>query len=113
MERSNDSFIDDTLIGLTAKPLESYEDITERMNNLANKYNKYLNLSGGRLAVHKCVWYFLAYKRKGDKTYPITIKESPYLKVSITEAFSGKNTDQEIGALQVPQNPWGMADNRR
>ena len=85
-----------------AKPLESYEDITEQMNNLANKYDKYLNLSGGRLAVHKCLWYFLAYKRKGDRIYPITIKESPHLKVRITEAFLVKNTDQEIGALQIP-----------
>ena len=61
------------------------------MNILANKYDKYLNLSGGRLAVHKCLWYFLGYKRKGDKIYPITIKESPHLQVNITEDFLGKN----------------------
>ena len=87
-ERSNDSFVDDTAIGLTAKPLESYEDITNRMNILANKYDKYLNLSGGRLAVHKCLWYFLGYKMKGDNIYLITIQESPHLEVNITEAFS-------------------------
>ena len=90
-ERSNDSFVDNTAIGLTAQPLESPEGITTRMNVLANKYDKYLNLSGGRLAVHKCLWYFLGYKRRGDKIYPVTIKESPHLQVNITEAFSGKN----------------------
>ena len=38
--RSNDSFVDDTAIGLTAKPRESPEDITSQMNRLANKYDK-------------------------------------------------------------------------
>ena len=101
-EISNDSFVDDTAIGLTEKPLESYEDITDRMNILANKYDKYLNLSGGRLAVHKFLWYFLGYKRKGEKIYPITIKESPRLQFNITEAFSGKKLDQEIGTIRGP-----------
>ena len=36
-ERSNDSFVEDTAIGLTAKPLEIPKDITNGMNILANK----------------------------------------------------------------------------
>ena len=63
-ERSNDSFVDDMAIGLTAQPLESPEGITTRMNVLANKYDKYLNMSGGRLAVHKCLWYFFRIQEK-------------------------------------------------
>ena len=92
-ERSNDSFVDEMSTGLTGKPNKTPEEITDRMNILAGNYDKYLNLSGGRLAIHKCLWYLVAYKIKVNIIYPITKKESPHLKVLIVEAFSGEKVE--------------------
>ena len=62
------------------------------MNILAGNYDKYLNLSGGRVEIHKYLWYLVTYK-KGNTINPITKKESPHLKVLIVEALSGEKVE--------------------
>ena len=60
------------------------------MEHLSGKYEKYLSLSGGQIALDKCKWYLLDYKHVQNKIKMITIKNSPDITLVIEETFLKK-----------------------
>ena len=59
------------------------------IQKLAQKYERYLFLSGGKLAIQKCAFYFLTYKRASNwKMQHKTIKETEEVEIKLKEGFS-------------------------
>ena len=82
------------------------------MQNLANKYDKYLFAAGGRLNLQKCLWYLIDVTRIKNKVVYRQDFDTEQFDLEITEAFSKKtktirrlNTHQphkSLGAYLAP-----------
>ena len=91
--RTSDIYVDDTNNGITGNPGKSKESVVDRMQVLSGKYEKYMSLSGGRLALNKCVWYLLDYVRVGNKIKMLTKEDSMEIKLTITETLLRKKVE--------------------
>ena len=60
--RSSDDFVDDTSVGFTSSDNTSYSDLIERIQTVAQTWEKLLSLSGGKLNLNKCSWYVIRWE---------------------------------------------------
>ena len=58
--RSSDAFVDDTSVGFTSgNDEDSYDEIINRLESVAQSWEKLLHLSGGKLNLKKCSYFVL------------------------------------------------------
>ena len=105
--RDNDTFVDDTNNELTGNEGEDRDSVAKRMQSLSGKYEKYLRLAGGRLALHKCLWYLIDFKRIGNKIKMIEKEDSPHISLEIEETFSKKTVViKRLNPIQAHKKLW-------
>ena len=83
--------MDDVAIGITGTGLETPETVKNEMQNLSNKYDKYLFAAGGRLNLQKCLWYLIDFTRVKNKIIYRQEFDSNQYNLEVTEAFSKKS----------------------
>ena len=77
--------------------------IAREIQKLAQKYKQYLFLSGGKLAIKKCEFYFLTYKRRLNwKMKHKRIEETKEVEIKLKEEFSENILSMKI--LEVTES---------
>ena len=94
--RSSDAFVDDTSVGFTSTRSDLlYSDLVRQLQEVAQRWERLLSLSGGKLNLSKCSWYVLRWEwtngrpvirkiqandpnvslTQGDSTTPVDIQQ--------------------------------------
>ncbi|KAI2494260.1 hypothetical protein MHU86_20278 [Fragilaria crotonensis] len=62
-----DAFVDDTSLGFTSAGHQNYEQLINRLQEIAQTWEHILFLSGGKLNLSKCSWYVLSWEWKSGR----------------------------------------------
>ena len=74
--RLADAFVDDTSMGITDNGNLSLDQLINRLENVAQTWEKLLHYSGGSLNLNKCSWYVMYWDRK--KGRPVMRAQTDY-----------------------------------
>ena len=101
-EQNADAFVDDRAIGATSNMIPEGQLLIEEMQKVSQKYERYLYVSGGKLAIQKCAYRHIDFKRtkRGAIKYK-TIAETPDRKIVLNEGFT--NDTLEIKRKEYDQ----------
>ena len=108
-----DAFVDDTSLGFTSAGNMEYDQLIQRLQDVAQTWEHILFLSGGKLNLSKCSWYVLSWEWKSGRPTlrPITPQDK---KIHLqqgdqTQEFEIRRTDptESTRMLGVHINPLG------
>ena len=118
--QSSDAFVDDTSVGFTSSDATSFTDLIACLEEAAQTWEKLLSLSGGKLKLTKCSWYFLQWewmngrpvirRLQQDPTIALTQGESStttIIKRHCLEHIKGHCLEHSSRVLGVYLNPMG------
>jgi hypothetical protein len=113
-QRLVDAFVDDTSLGFTSDGHQTYDELVERLQNVAQTWEHLLHLSGGKLNLAKCSWYVMYWEwekgrprlREITPTDP-TIRLQQGSNVSAPTEIRRTRPDESTRMLGVYLNPLG------
>jgi hypothetical protein len=112
-----DAFVDDTYLGFTSSSnTATFESLVTRLQDIAQKWERLLHLSGGKLNLAKCSWYIMRWEwEKGRPILrpilpndpPLTLKQGNSEGLSTIRRTNLEDSQRMLGVFLNPLGDFG------
>ncbi|KAI2500977.1 hypothetical protein MHU86_13522 [Fragilaria crotonensis] len=109
-----DAFVDDTALGFTDDGTVSYDELVQRLEDVAQTWEKLLHYSGGALNLSKCSWFVMYWDWRAGRPVIRQSTDDPTTQVHLSQGQSlakvpikRQDLHTSTRILGVFQNPMG------